>query len=631
MRLNNKNILIPLIVIAVIASMVVPLPVWLLDFLLAGNLVLSVILLVSAFTVTDILKLSSFPTLVLLTTLYRLSLNISTTRLLLSEGYIGQVITTLSHAMTNGNITVGFVVFVVISIIQFLVIAKGSERVAEVSARFTLDAMPGRQMSIDAELRAGALSVEEAQIRRRDLQRESQFYGALDGAMKFVKGDAIAGMLIAVVNLIGGILVGVLVNGDSFAAAVELYAFYTIGDGLVAQVPAVLNALSAGVIVTRVRGDGANTLAMDIGEQLLQSPGIQVSIAIGCFGLAFLPGMPTLSFIIIGAGLLGGAFFKTRAVLRIQRGLASEQAHGPTIPDIIEIIVPRELSQDVVKLKSFCDCLEIERENLFESTGVILSRPQVNAGSEEGTLVIKLRGVEVGRIDIGNREDSDMVGECFVLIRTLLSEIIDDKCTSLLLSYQEMHNAELVSAIVPAVVSVTDLTVILRTLIEEGVSVRNLDTILQAIGEFAPKIGKDRMLIEEIRIRLGRFISLRHFGVSGKRQVVGVSSKFEFRCSTLEREVGVLSFGEVQALNYFLATWCQQGGEVVALVVCRTARAFLREYVKGLGFDLPVIAREEIKTAAIIETVARFEPDDLMRIAEVEGNSNVVMEDRTLN
>jgi type III secretion protein V len=607
MNFKKNNFVIPLMVVLIASSMVIPLPVFLLDFLLAGNLVLSILLLVSAFTIPDILRLSAFPTLILLATLYRLSLNISTTRLLLSEGNVGQVISTLARYMTNGNLAVGFVVFTVISIVQFLVIAKGSERVAEVSARFTLDAMPGRQMSIDAELRAGGMTVEQAQARRKDLQTESQFYGALDGAMKFVKGDAIAGMLIAVVNLIGGILVGVVLNGDSILKAVELYTFYTIGDGLVAQVPAVLNSLAAGVIVTRVGGDGRKTLASDIGEQLLQSPGVQLGVGIGCLGLGCMPGMPWLAFIIFGFGLLVSAFYKTKCVLQSIKQTAVE-TKPPTFPESLEILIPSELLKAPELVQRFCDALEREREKVFEDVGIFVTRPHVKGGPDDGEIQVLLRGVAVGAL-VMSEFTVDAIEEygisCFRVIRSLLVEIFDDKSTNLLLSYYESQNGDLVSSVVPEMVSVTELTVILRSLIQEGVSVRNIDIILQAIGECVPKMGKDRVLHEEIRIRLGRFISNRHF--AGKEHVptVSLSPRFEFRCTRLEREVGVLEYSEVQEFHGFLMCW---SGKVTALVVARGARGFIQEYVRGLGFDLPVIGREEIRSASAVTTVAFFDP-----------------------
>jgi len=625
MKFERNNFIIPLIVILIASSMVIPLPVFLLDFLLVGNLVLSILLLVSAFTVSDILRLSAFPTLILLATLYRLSLNISTTRLLLSEGNVGQVISTLAKQMTNGNLAVGFVVFTVISIVQFLVIAKGSERVAEVSARFTLDAMPGRQMSIDAELRAGGMTVDQAQARRKDLQTESQFYGALDGAMKFVKGDAIAGMLIAVVNLIGGILVGVVLNGDSVYRAIELYTFYTIGDGLVAQVPAVLNALAAGVIVTRVGGDGRRTLASDIGEQLFQSPGVQSGVGIGCFGLACMPGMPWLSFVIFGGGLLVSALIKTRCALRSIQHPASE-SKTPAYPESLEIRIPSAFFKTPELVQKFCDTLEREREKVFEDVGIFVPRPQVKEGINDAAITVYLRGIEVSTLPT-SESAFDTIEEygksCFAVIRSLVVEIVDDRSTNLLLSYYETQNGDLVSSVIPEIVSVTELTVILRALIQEGVSVRNIDIILQAIGECVPKVGKDRVLHEEIRIRLGRFISDRYFSGKMSVQTISLSPRFEFRCTRLEREVGVLEYSEVQAFHKFLMFW---DGQVVALVAARGARGFIQEYVRGLGFTLPVIGREEIKASCSITTVAYFDPgtNEELSFGEGDGSSEAV-------
>ena len=247
------------LVIAVVGLMVVPLPTWLLDLLLASNLASSVAILLVSLYVSDALKIAAFPTLLLLTTLIRLALNVSSTRLILLQANAGHVIEAFGQFVVRGNYVVGGVIFLILSIIQFIVIAKGSERVAEVGARFTLDAMPGKQMAIDAELRSGSIDGAEARSRRRTLARESQFYGAMDGAMKFVKGDVIASFLITLINIIGGLAIGVGQRDMEAVGALKRYGLLTIGDGLVTQIPALVIATAAGVLVTRVASEEPDT------------------------------------------------------------------------------------------------------------------------------------------------------------------------------------------------------------------------------------------------------------------------------------------------------------------------------------------------------------------------------------
>ena len=246
------------LVLAMVGMMIIPLPTWLLDILIATNVSLAVLMMLVAMYISSGLQFTAFPTILLVTTLYRLALNVSSTRLILLQADAGEVINAFGNFVVQGNYVVGAVVFLILTLIQFLVIAKGSERVAEVGARFTLDAMPGKQMSIDAELRSGAIGQDEARGKRELLQRESQFYGAMDGAMKFVKGDAIASIVVTVINILGGLTIGVAMRNMSAADAIRVYGLLTIGDGLVSQIPALLISTAAGLVVTRVASEEAD-------------------------------------------------------------------------------------------------------------------------------------------------------------------------------------------------------------------------------------------------------------------------------------------------------------------------------------------------------------------------------------
>ncbi len=302
----SSDVVLAVVMAAVIAAMIVPLPAWLLDLGLALNLAAAAALLVAALSAKDALKVTAFPTLLLVTTLFRLALNVSSTRLALADGHAGQVIEAFGEFVVRGNDLVGAVVFAILTLVQFLVVAKGSERVAEVSARFTLDAMPGKQMSIDADLRAGAIDQAQARRRRRELERESQMFGAMDGAMKFVKGDVVAGLVIVAVNLLGGTAIGVLQGGMGFGEAASTFALIAIGDGLVSQIPSLCIAVAAGLVVTRVASEhDEDTLGSEIGTQFFgQSRGLWVVAGL-CLALALMPGMPHLVFLGLGAALGG--------------------------------------------------------------------------------------------------------------------------------------------------------------------------------------------------------------------------------------------------------------------------------------------------------------------------------------
>jgi len=292
-------------VLMVLCLIVFPLPTMLLDVALAMNLTLAVLILSLSVYIPHALYLSTFPTILLVATLFRLGLNIATTRQILLHGNAGDIVTAFGEFVVGGDVVVGFVVFVIIAIIQFVVIAKGADRVAEVGARFTLDALPGKQMAIDADLRAGSISKSDAQERRRQVEQTSQFYGAMDGASKFVKGDAIAGLLIAAVNVVGGILIGTVMKGGGLAETASLYTVLTVGDGLVSQIPSLLISLASGILITRVASlDNATSIGADMGAQIASQPKAIWAAAVAAFGFAWVPGFPAFAFLPV-AGILG--------------------------------------------------------------------------------------------------------------------------------------------------------------------------------------------------------------------------------------------------------------------------------------------------------------------------------------
>ncbi|MGC7404913.1 EscV/YscV/HrcV family type III secretion system export apparatus protein [Pandoraea pneumonica] len=324
---ERPEIIILMLMTCVIAMLVVPLPTFLVDFLIGINIAISVLLFLGAFHIEKILSFSSFPSMLLITTLFRLALSISTTRLILIDADAGKIIDSFGDFVIGDSLAVGFVVFAIVTIVQFIVIAKGSERVAEVAARFSLDGMPGKQMSIDADVKAGTIDTEGARERRSVLERESQLYGAFDGAMKFVKGDAIAGIVIIFVNLIGGIIVGVTQRDMDLSGAVTTYSTLTIGDGLVAQIPALLISVAAGFVVTRVNGEVSN-MGRTIVSQLMGNRFVLGATALLTLAIGTLPGFPMITFTVLAALLAAACYFARPTAANAGQAGGSQASKG---------------------------------------------------------------------------------------------------------------------------------------------------------------------------------------------------------------------------------------------------------------------------------------------------------------
>lgn len=384
---SRNDIVLAVFLVSIIFMMILPLPTWLVDTLIGTNMTLSAMLLMVAMYLPSPLSFSSFPSVLLVTTLFRLGISIATTRLILLQGDAGHIIDTFGNFVVGGNLVVGLVVFLILTIVQFVVITKGAERVAEVAARFSLDAMPGKQMSIDGDMRAGTIDMDEAKHRRRVVEKESQLYGAMDGAMKFVKGDAIASLIIVAVNLLGGMIIGTMQRGMTAGKAVKVYSILTVGDGLIAQIPALFIAICAGMIVTRVQtGDGQpSNVGKDIGAQILAQPKALVIAALVALGMGLIPGMPTAVFVLLGLilGAVGLVLF--RATLRVvdkrtgeitevpalqaaaapkQSSTSGDDEFAPTVPLMIDVAVGLKTSFDPATLDA--ELLKIRRALYFE-------------------------------------------------------------------------------------------------------------------------------------------------------------------------------------------------------------------------------------------------------------------------
>lgn len=398
---------------------IIPLPKWLLDILLTIDLSIGIIILLVALYISEALKIASFPTILLMTTLFRLALNIAATRLILSTGDAGEVIHAFGNFVVGGNYVVGGILFAIITLINFIVIAKGAERVSEVGARFTLDAMPGKQMSIDADLRAGIINMEQAQERRSVLQRESQLYGAMDGAMKFVKGDAIAGIIITLINIVGGFVIGVVQRDMEFAEAAKTYTLLTIGDGLVAQIPALIISVSAGVVVTRVASETKESnLGRDIVSQVTAYPKALMVTAVILLAFALIPGLPKLPFFILSAGLGSLAFLLARGKAKqIQQVIDTPKEevvkkavakHGDVLPFIMPSPISLEVGAELIPFvddsqdggRFINELIPLLRHGLYYELGVNFPGIQVRGQTidmDAESYVININEIPVSR------------------------------------------------------------------------------------------------------------------------------------------------------------------------------------------------------------------------------------------
>lgn len=558
-------------VISIVVMMVIPLPPGLLDFLLVVNISLSLTILLVSMNTKEALQFSIFPTLLLVTTLFRLALNVSTTRNILSHGEGGQVIETFGNFVVGGNQVVGFVVFIILVIIQFIVITKGSERVAEVAARFTLDAMPGKQMSIDADLNAGMITEVEARVRRQKIEREADFYGAMDGASKFVKGDAIAGIIIFIVNIIGGFIIGVAIHDMSFAESASRFTTMSIGDALVSQIPALLISTATGIIVTRANSEGG--LGQDITEQLFSYPRLLyiVGAAIAMLGLftpiGLLPVLPV-------AGLLAYAGWnmdrkqKTKLVENAfqEEEQQIEEVRSPeSVVNLLQVDpIEFEFGYGLIPLadtKQGGDLLDrvimIRRQCALE-LGIVVPviRIRDNIQLRPNEYIIKIKGNQVAKGEIlldhylamspgfedesvvgistvepafglpalwvteENKEIAELSGYTVVdppsVVATHLTEIIKRHAHELLGRQETRALVDnlretmpvLVDELIPGLLSVGDVQKVLQKLLKEKISIRSLNVILEALADHAVYTKDSDVLTEYVRQALARQITL---------------------------------------------------------------------------------------------------------------------------
>lgn len=685
MVVKRNDLVLATLIVCIIFMMILPLPTWLIDALIAVNMCLSAILLMVAMYLPNPLAFSSFPSVLLVTTLFRLAIGIATTRLILLNGDAGHIIYTFGNFVVGGNLVVGLVVFLILTIVQFVVITKGSERVAEVAARFSLDAMPGKQMSIDGDLRAGTIDMDEARRRRDIVGKESQLYGAMDGAMKFVKGDAIAGLIIVAVNLLGGVTIGVLQRGMTAGESVKVYSILTIGDGLIAQIPALFVSICAGMIVTRVTSaDGGPTnVGSDIGAQLLSQPKAFMIGSAVMLGFAAIPGMPTATFLIlsIATGVVGWIFFKgERKVIDPKTGkitsvpaasgdagsgkaAADAEQFGPAAPLLVDMhsglekaFSSKVLNDELVKVRrALFDDLGIIFPGITlrfndqlppENYAIMVSEIPVSQGRMRANhLLVRespenlsalavpfetdkafLPGIATVWVEsslkqglistgIGVLEPTQLLSFHIALVlKKHAAEFLGIQETRALLTDLEARFPELAKE-VQRVMPIHKIAEILQRLVGEGVSIRNLRTVMEALIEWGQKEKDSVMLTEYVRVAMKRHISFRHSAGQNVLPAYLLAPGVE---DTVRSAIRQTSGGSYLALDpatsrKLLENIKQTVGDLArsmhkpVLLTSMDIRRYMRKMIEQDLYDLPVLSYQELTAEINIQPLARVE------------------------
>lgn len=588
-----------LFVIFIVIAIIIPLPSWLLDFMILLNISLSLIILVMTMFIKEALEFSVFPTVLLLTTVLRLSLNVSTTRGILSSGYAGEVISAFGNFVMGGDAIVGFLIFIIIVLVNFIVITKGSERVSEVAARFTLDAMPGKQMAIDADLNAGIINEEQAKKRRSNIQREADFYGSMDGATKFVKGDAIMSIVTTLVNLIGGVIIGMVRGGGDFNTILNTYSLATVGDGLCSQIPALLISVATGMIVTRAASE--DSLINDLKSQFTAQPFVLMIAGIVMVVMMVIPGFPTVVCLILGVLLILAAFLLNRnkkkmAELELAQRKKAEEKEMEKLPadndyyrDIDNVFkllnvepIEMEFGYSLLRLVdeksggNFIERVVIFRKQFALDMGMVIPSVRMTDNPEinPNMYIIKIKGEEVARgeilvdhylaLDSGDvtqqiegidtvepafglpakwiSEDkkimADVAGYTLIdpvsvmithwseIMKRYAHELLSRQDVSTMLDNVKKTNPIVVDDIIPKVISVGYLQKILANLLKEGIPIRDLETILETIGDHSNVLKDTDIITEYVRQSLKRTITHR-FVEANSLRVITLDTQIE--------------------------------------------------------------------------------------------------------
>ena len=677
-RLLNNSV--ALCVVIVVLFLIIPMPTFMLDFLLIVNIGLAIMILMITMNISDALEFSIFPSLLLITTLFRLGLNVSSTRLILKEGYAGQVIENFGKMITGGNIVIGVVIFLIIVLIQFIVITKGAERVAEVAARFTLDAMPGKQMAIDADLSSGLIDEKTARDRRHKIQKQSDFYGAMDGATKIVKGDAVMSLIITMINFIGGMIIGTA-GGADFSAVAAKYSIATIGDGLVSQLPALMISTATGMIVTRSVSEGS--LSGDVMRQFSAQPKAMTATGIILILLALIPNTPHLALFLGGGALLGGGFLVQGKMKKQEE--AAQQAAAQEAAAVPEAEAPSESDyfKDINNVYSLLNVEPIEmefgyslipmvdesrggklinrivifRRQYAQDMGFVFPSIRLHDAASLGTnqYVIKIRGEEVAKGELlvdyllalepanplgeidgietiepaygipsrwilpENKEMAEIYGYNVIdplsVMLTHLSETVKKHASELLgraettqlIENLKLTNPDLVEEVIPKVVPVQMLEKVLRSLLLEGVPIKDMSLILENLSD-AVSAGKDiDGAVEQVRGALSRTIT-RRFCEDGQLRVITLDAEVE------RRIIGSLTRNDQ-------GTYLAMGAELMQQTVGQ-----IGEYIKKFNelSQSPVVLVSQVIRGYFSKMITQFYPNVyVLAFNEISNNVQI--------
>ncbi len=654
---KRGDVIVATSIIGLLGLMILPIPPFLLDIFLSISISLAIVIMISAVCIRKPLDFSVFPSILLITTLFRLALNVASTRLILLKGdegigAAGEVIKSFGSFVVGGNYAVGFTVFLILVIVNFVVITKGAGRIAEVAARFTLDAMPGKQMAIDADLNAGLIDEAEARRRRALISQEADFYGAMDGASKFVRGDAIAGLIITVINIIGGLLIGTLQKGLPFIEALQTYTILTIGDGLVSQIPALIISTSAGIVVSRAGGE--SDLGKDITHQIFVNPKALVATSGIMLVLGLVPGLPNLPFFILSALSAGIAYFVSRPTLQQTKEEKTTEPVDTEIPieTLLEVdpltleigygLIPlvesdkgpllnkikamrRQIASEmgfVVPAIHIKDNLQLRpHEYCFYIRGIEVAKGEVMLGYNLAVALKeaeKIDGIPTKEPVFGLNaywiEEKDvekaqtkgyMIVDPATVIATHLTELIKNHAWELLtrtevqalLDKISRTHPKLVDELIPSMMTLGTLQRVLQNLLKEKVPINDMVSILETLLDYAPTVKDVEILTEYVRQSLSRFITKQYIGQDGILHVVTLDPQFEILLSKAIEAGGAINPEIVnkliKAIERVVLEEKFKGSQPIILC-SQHVRRFLRKIIERFISSIVVLSSSEI-------------------------------------
>ncbi len=670
---QRGDIIVAVSIVGLLGLMILPIPPFMLDIFLSISISLAIVIMISAVCIKKPLDFSAFPSILLITTLFRLALNVASTRLILLRGNegidsAGEVIKSFGSFVVGGNYAVGFTVFLILIIVNFVVITKGSGRIAEVAARFTLDAMPGKQMAIDADLNAGLIDENEARKRRLMISQEADFYGAMDGASKFVRGDAIAGLIITVINIIGGLIIGTIQKGMPFVEAAQTYTILTIGDGLVSQIPALIISTSAGIVISRAGGE--SDLGKDITRQIFLSPKALIATSGIMLVLGLVPGLPNVPFFILSALSAGIAYVVSRPSV--------EEAREEQVPESLDTEAPIETLIEIEPLTfeigyGLIPLVESERGTLLNKIKAMRRQIASELGFVVPSIHIKdnlqlrpheysfyIRGIEVarGEVMIGYHlavvsketeriegiptkepvfglpaywiEDKEiekaqtkgyMVVDPATVIATHITELIRTHAWELLtrtevqalLDKISRTHPKLVDELIPSMLTLGALQRVLQNLLKEKVPINDMLSILETLLDYAPSIKDVEILTEYVRQSLSRFITKQYMGQDGAIYVVTLDPEFEILLSKAIDSGGAISPDVlnklIKAIEKSVLEEKFKGTQPIILC-SQHVRRFLRKIVERFIPSIVILSSSEISSSVKLHTTGVIKYED---------------------